>query len=60
VKKIVILGVILFLVAGVGWGKNIIKLSNCDFQPPYRAEVIHTMGLIPLIGAVTGWLDLGE
>ena len=43
-----------------GWVKNVIKLSDCDFQEPYKAEVIHTIGLIPPVGAITGWLDLGQ
>ena len=44
----------------VGWVKNIIKLSECDFEKAYMAEVIHTVGLIPPIGAVTGYLNVGE
>lgn len=44
----------------VGWVKNIVKLSDCDFKPPYKAEVIHTIGLIPPVGAVTGWIDAGK
>ena len=50
---------ILILVIGTGWVKNIIKLSNCDFEAPYKAEIIHGVGLIPPIGMITGWLDVG-
>jgi hypothetical protein len=53
--------IILFLViTTTGWVKNIIKLSDCDFIRPYKAEIIHTVGLIPPVGAITGWLDLGK
>jgi uncharacterized membrane protein YheB (UPF0754 family) len=45
---------------GIGWIQNLIKLTECDFEAPYKAEVIHTAGLIPPIGAITGWLDLGK
>ena len=43
-----------------GWVKNIIKLSDCDFQSPYKAEVIHVIGIVPPIGAITGWLNVGK
>ena len=44
----------------VGWIQNIIKLSECDFEAPYKAEVIHTIGILPPVGIFTGWLDLGK
>lgn len=53
--------VVVFLtLAATGWVKNLIKLSNCDFEAPYKAEVIYAVGLIPPVGMVTGWLDLGK
>jgi hypothetical protein len=55
---IVMLAVV--LIAGTGWVKNIIKLANCDFEAPYKAEVIHAVGIIPPVGMITGWLDLGK
>ena len=51
---------VVVLVVGAGWVKNVIKLANCDFEAPYKAEVIHVVGLVPPIGMVTGWLDLGK
>ena len=60
IQAIQILSLVIFLVGGVGWVKNIIKLSQCDFEAPYKAEVIHAVGVIPPVGAITGWLDLGE
>ena len=47
-------------VVAVGWVKNVIKLADCDFSAPYRCEVIHGIGLIPPVGMVTGWLDVGR
>ena len=51
---------IFVVIAAVGWVKNLIKLADCDFEAPYKAEVIHTIGIIPPIGAVTGWFDVGK
>lgn len=47
-------------IVGTGWVKNIIKLANCDFEAPYKAEVVHAVGIIPPVGMITGWLDLGK
>jgi len=58
-------GILLFYIAligvmGTGYVKNVIKLSDCDFEAPYKSEVIHGIGLFPPIGAVTGWLNVGK
>ena len=37
-----------------GYVKNIIKLTKCDFESPYKAEVLRVIGVIPVVGAVTG------
>jgi hypothetical protein len=53
--------VFLFIVFGLtGWSVNLAKLVNCDFKTPYKAEVIRTIGLIPPIGMIVGWIDLGK
>jgi hypothetical protein len=51
---------VILLIVGTGWVKNIIKLSNCDFKAPYKAEVIHAVGLVPPVGMITGWLNPGK
>lgn len=56
----VIAVIALLILPAVGWVKNIYKLTECDFEKPYKAEVIHTVGLIPIVGAVTGWIDVGK
>lgn len=57
-KTSAILAILVFV--AFSWAMNIIKLSRCDFEAPYRAEVIHGIGIIPIVGMVTGWLDLGK
>ena len=51
---------VLVIVVFTGWVKNIVKLSECDFKAPYKAEVVHAVGLIPPVGMVTGWLNVGK
>jgi len=60
VKNILIIQIIVLLVVGIGWVKNIIKLTECDFKEPYKAEIIHTVGILPPVGMITGWIDVGK
>lgn len=59
-KNLLFVYILIIGIVGTGWVKNIIKLSNCDFQAPYKAEVIYGIGIIPVVGAITGWLDIGK
>ena len=54
--------IIVVIIGGLaGWVKNIIKLSNCDFEAPYKAEVIHSIGVVVIpVGMITGWIDVGK
>jgi hypothetical protein len=56
--------IIWLLVVGlgiVGWISNIVKFIDCDFTSPYKCEVVHGIGIpIPIIGAITGWMDFGK
>ena len=59
---VLIVVLIVPLVTGViGWGLNVYKLTQLDFEPSYKAEIIRTVGIpIPIIGAIVGWMDIGE
>lgn len=50
---------VIALVAGA-WVVNLVKLTSCDFQSPYKCEVLHGAGLIPIIGVFTAWFDSDE
>ena len=59
-KTPLIIGLVIGIIVGTGWMKNLIKLSECDFEAPYKAEIIHAAGIIPPVGMITGWLDVGK
>lgn len=59
-KTTVTLSLLVILVVGTGWVKNLVKLTNCDFNAPYKAEMIHGIGILPVVGMVTGWMDFGK
>lgn len=60
VKEILLVQGLILIIIGTGWIQNLIKLSECDFQAPYKCEIVHTVGLIPPVGMVTGWIDFGK
>jgi len=45
---------------GYGWVNNLIKLASADFEAPYKTEVVRAVGLIPVVGAITGYMTIGE
>lgn len=57
---VVLIYIVLALFMFLGWVKNIVKLSDCDFETPYKCEVIHGVGLVPVVGMFTGWMDVGK
>ena len=62
VKILFVLVIILVIFLGsVGYVKNIIKLVNCDFKSPYKAEAVYGAGtFIPVVGAVTGYITVED
>lgn len=59
-RKVSLLSIVIFCAVIGGWGQNLYKLSECDFAAPYKAEVMHGIGIIPVVGAFTGWMDFGK
>jgi hypothetical protein len=60
-----LLGIILmvFLVVGAAYGyvHNIVELTRCDFEAPFKAEIVRVIG-IPFtpVGIIAGYCDLGK
>lgn len=45
----------------VGWCMNLSKLADCDFEAPYKAEVIRTVSFFVFpISGIVGYIDLGK
>lgn len=55
-----IVGLLITGVLLTGYVKNIVKLCKCDFEPSYKAEVIHSIGVVTGLGAIIGYIDLGK
>lgn len=55
---------ILFLIiaAAVAWCINLVQLADCDFDPKkdYKCEIIHGLGVFPMISLGTIWFGTDE
>ena len=60
VELIGILWLVVIVIVAAGWIANLIKLVDCDFEAPYKCEVVHLAGLIPPVGMIVGWMDVGK
>ena len=51
---------VIIIAGAIGWGMNIYKMINeCDFESPYKCELVRGVGtVVPIIGAVTGYMDI--
>lgn len=51
--------IIVFILCFLGWGINLVKFANSDFEAPYKSEVIRGVGVfIPPVGIVAGYLHI--
>lgn len=48
------------VIFATGYVSNIIKLTRCDFEAPYKAEVIRTIGLLPPVGVIIGYVTIED
>ena len=38
------------------WCVNVYKLTQCDFKAPYKTEIVHAAGLVPILAPFTVWV----
>jgi len=58
--KSAILLILIMILAITGWGINLYKLTQCDFVAPYKCEAIRTIGIVPPLGAILGWIPIED
>lgn len=37
------------------WMVNLMQFVRCDFEPGYRCEALHGIGLVPAFAPITVW-----
>ena len=61
IDKFYIFVFFLFIFGGIGFFINIYKFCTSDFEEPYKSEIVRGIGIpVPIIGAVVGWMDIGD
>ena len=48
---------IIWILLCIGWIVNFYKLTECDFKESYKCEVIHGLGVIPILSPITVWFN---
>lgn len=56
-KGVLIISITAIVVVLVSWAVNLSKLIDCDFASPYKCEVVHGIGIVPIISVVTACVD---
>jgi len=53
---------VMFLAYVIGsWPYNFYKATQCDFEPDYKCEVIHAIGIfMPPASLITVWFDADQ
>lgn len=51
---------VFILWVGISWAVNFYKLTSCDFESPYKCEVVHGVGILPPVALITSWYDFNE
>jgi len=58
-KSLAFMAILVLFVIG-SWIGNFVKLLDCDFQSDYKCEVVHTIGIVPMLAPFTVWVDSDE
>ena len=43
-----------------GYILNIVHLFGCDFEAPYKAEILYGLGTVSGLGIIFGWFNFGK
>jgi len=55
-----ILFVLIGLSALIGEVRCVVKAVQCDWEAPYKAEIIYTASALTGAGCITGWINIED
>lgn len=55
-----ILVIILWILGIIGEIRCIVKMVQCDWNAPYKAEILYTAGTFTGAGAIIGWINIPD
>ena len=44
----------------LGWLMNLYTFLHLDFKTPYKAEIVRGIGIIPIVGMITGYMTIED
>ncbi len=48
----------IFLILAIAWCGNLYRFTKCDFEPSWKGEIIHGLGIVlPPASLVTVWFS---
>lgn len=56
-KSFFVINLLIALACASCWVMNLVKLTRCDFEAPWKGEIIHVVGLAGPASLVTVWFD---
>ena len=57
--SIIMLSILVF--GCLGWFIYVYRLTQCDFEAPYKAEAIRTVGIFAApVGCIVGYIDIED
>ncbi len=60
-EKLIVIFFIVIALGAVGYVMNIVRLCQCDFERPVKAEVIRCVGVVvPPVGGVVGYFKIND
>jgi len=60
IGKLMVINIAITVIIAATWILNLYKLIGHDFEAPYKAEVIHAIGVVPPFCVVTAFIDLKD
>ena len=55
------IAILIWLIIIFGWGRNVYKLTQCDFDVPLKTEIIRSVGIVIFpLGGIFGYMNIGE
>jgi len=58
---LIIIYILGFLILAIGWIINLVKFCKCDFEAPYKAEVIRGVSIfVAPVGGVMGYINIDD
>ena len=58
---LIIIYILIIILLVVGWVINLVKFCKCDFEAPYKAEIVRGVSIfVAPVGGVMGYINIDD